>query len=353
VELEGEPLPPYGTAEDEDAVTVVLEEPSTTSRRATLQTIVAALKPEQTLTKTVLEKRINPENRKPTPAEAPAELVATQAPAELVAKIEQLEKEKENLRSQVWKERKLPSMLAGYGLGGVGGIALILSVVYTSTVLAFIGLGLLFWGALLLFIRPRKYVRADLMDSTALSSLETVDRVVRSLGYTQKGVYIPVSNPEKAVAFIPSHPNSRIPTGEEIEKQTFVTDPEGIAMIPPGLALANLFERELGIRFNKATLQDLVEKLPKLLVEDLEMVQDCDIKIDGNNVRFRFKESIYTDFCNRLRATTKVCSSLGCPLCSAIACVLAQVSGRPVEFDKDNYSSDGRTVESSYNILAS
>jgi hypothetical protein len=270
-----------------------------------------------------------------------------------MAKIHELEKEKESLRHQVWKSRKRPSALAGYGLAGVGGISLIMSIVFTSTVLAFIGLGLLFWGALLLFIRPRKYIRSDVMDSTALSSLATVDRVVRSLGYTQKGVYIPLHNPEKTVAFISAQANSRLPATEQLEGQTFVKDPDGIAMVPPGLSLANLFERELGVKFTETSLQDLAEKLPKLLVDDLEMVQDCEVKIDGNNVRFKFVESVYSEFCSLLRGSTKVCSSLGCPMCSAMACVLAQVSGKPVEFDKDNYSTDGKTVVSSYHILSS
>jgi hypothetical protein len=343
--LEGhiEPLTARDPAEEEGGVTTVLEEPSTTSRKVTAETTVDVPKPEQTLTETT-SSPVNAEPDKPKPAEAPEQLIA---------KIQELEKEKESLRDQLWKGRKRPSALAGYGLVGVGGISLILSVVFTSTVLAFIGLGLLFWGALLLFIRPRQYVRSDLMDSTALSSLATVDRVVRSLGYNQKGVYIPVHNPEKAVAFIPAQPNGRLPAPEQIEDQTFVKNPDGIAMVPPGMSLANLFEKELGIKFTETTMQDLAEKLPKLLIDDLEMVQDCQIKIDGNDVRFKFVESVYSEFCNRLRESTKVCSSLGCPLCSAMACVLAEVSGRPVEFDKDNYSTDGKTVESLYHILSS
>jgi len=320
-------------------VTAVLEEASTTSRNVTPEITLDDLKPEQTMTRPGSN-----ETEEPAPAE-PRE--------KLIAKIQQLEKEKDSLRDQVWKDRKRPSALAGYGLAGVGGLSLILSVVFTSTVLAFIGLGLLFWGALLLFIRPRKYVRSELMDSTALSSLKTVDRFVRSLGYTQKGVYIPVHNPEKTVAFIPAQPNSKLPAAEQLEEQIFVKDPDGIAMIPPGLSLANLFERELGVKFTELSLQDLAEKLPKLLIDDLEMVQDCEIKIDGNNVRFKFVESVYSEFCSRLRESTEVCSSLGCPLCSAMACVLAEVSAKPVEFDKDNYSSDGKTIESSYHILAS
>lgn len=274
-----------------------------------------------------------------------------QTPEELLAKIQELEKEKENLRAQVWKTRRQPSRLVGYATAGVGALSLILSAIYASTVLAFIGLGLTFWGVLLLFIRPRKYVRSDLMDSTALSSLKTIDRVMTGLGYTAKGIYIPASNPEKAVVFIPSQPLKRIPKAEEIEQDTFVKDPTGMTMVPPGLALANLFERELGVQFNKTNLETLRERLPKLLIEDLELVQDVEMHVDGNDVRMKFIESMYSDFCGKLRTSTNVCASLGCPICSAMACVLAQATGKPVEFDKDSYTVDGRTVETSYRIL--
>jgi hypothetical protein len=270
----------------------------------------------------------------------------------LMQKLQELEGTQVTARTQIAKgRRRSSSALIGYGLAGLGGLSLVLSVVFTSTVMAFIGLGLTFWGALLLFIRPRHYVRSDLMDSTALSSLAAIDRVITSLGYTQKGVYIPVSNPQKAVVFIPSQPLKNMPKMEQVEGQTFVKDPDGIAMVPPGLSLANLFERELGVKFSEWSLQEMQERLPKLLVEDLEMVQECTIKVDGDHVSFRFVESVYSEFCSKLRSSTNVCSSLGCPMCSAMACVLAEVSHRPVEFDKDKYSTDRGTVESSYLLL--
>jgi hypothetical protein len=219
-------------------------------------------------------------------------------------------------------------------------------------VLAFIGLGLTFWGALLLFIRPRHYVRTDLMDSTALSSLKTIDRVITGLGYNEKGIYIPVSNPEKTIVFVPSQPLKQIPTAEQVENQTFVKNPEGITIVPPGMALANLFEKELGVKFSEWSLEKMTERLPKLLIEDLEMVQDCTIKTEGDRVSFRFVESVFSEFCGQLKGSTRVCGSIGCPMCSAMACVLAQVTHRPVRFDEDKYSIDRGTVESSYVLLS-
>jgi hypothetical protein len=266
---------------------------------------------------------------------------------ELLVKMREFDK----LRPQSRKTRRAPSTIAGYSMVSVGALSLAFSVYSSSTILVFIGLGLAFWGALFLFVRPQKYVRSELLDSTALSSLRTIDRVMTNLGYLEKGIYIPGGNPERAIVFIPSEPFSKIPNAKEIEGELFIKNPKGIAMVPPGLALANLIEKRLGVDLRKCSLEDLSERLPKLLIEDLEMVKDFEMHVDGNQVRFRFDESIYADFCHELSSSTRVCAGLGCPICSAMACVLAIASGKPVSFEGDKTSPDGLTLESSYHIL--
>ena len=187
-----------------------------------------------------------------------------------------------------------------------GVLALGLSVYSASTILVFMGLGLTFWGAILLFIRPQKYVKSVLMDSTALSSMRTIDRIMTNLGYLEKGIYIP-GNPERAVVFVPSEPFGRIPKASEIEGQTFIENPKGIAMIPPGLALANLIEKQLGVDLRKISLETLGERLPKLMVEDLEMAKNFEMHVSGDEVHFNFDESVYSDFCHTLSGSTRVC----------------------------------------------
>jgi hypothetical protein len=351
---------------------VVLEKNSITNRKsATISKVDASAKSGDTLTKTVTKPRIAPGKLESKSELGPASLTSEVEQLEktqtnvfapvpksdllstsLVPKLEELDRTQASIGTEIPRRRRpSSSALIGYGLAGLGGLSLVLSVVFTSTVLAFIGLGLTFWGALLLFIRPRHYVRTDLMDSTALSSLRTIDRVITGLGYNEKGIYIPVGNPEKTVVFVSSQPLKEIPKAEEIEKRTFVKNPEGITIVPPGMALANLFEKELGVKFSEWSLEKMAERLPKLLIEDLEMVQDCTVKIDVDRVSFRFVEPVFSEFCGELKGTTKVCSSLGCPMCSAIACILAQVTHRPVKFDEDKYTVDGGTVESSYLLL--
>jgi hypothetical protein len=260
------------------------------------------------------------------------------------------ELEKPMVQARTWK-RLRSSTIAGYVMIIAGVLALVFSVVSVSTILVFMGLGLTFWGALLLFIRPQKYVRSVLMDSTAFSSLRTIDRIMTELGYYEKGTYIPSGNSERVVAYVPAEPFGRIPKASEIEDQTFIERPKGIAMIPPGLALANLIEKRLNEDLKKCSLESLSERLPKLLVEDLEIAQNFEMHVNGDEVRFRFDESVYSDFCHRLGTSTRVCAGLGCPICSAMACVLAIATGRPVSFDGDKHSADGKSFESTYHLL--
>ena len=65
--------------------------------------------------------------------------------------LEDLKKENQSLRNQLGTKHRLRS--AGGAMIVVGVISLFASVVFGSSVLAFIGLGLTFWGVLLIFAR--------------------------------------------------------------------------------------------------------------------------------------------------------------------------------------------------------
>src|SRR5208282_3059433 len=70
------------------------------------------------------------------------------------------ESEDQNLQIRKTLEGQLAKKIApekiGYFMLGIGALALILSVIFASTILAFIGLGLTFWGLLVFFVRPQK-----------------------------------------------------------------------------------------------------------------------------------------------------------------------------------------------------
>jgi len=261
----------------------------------------------------------------------------------------------ERLRLELWKYKRKPSGVAGSILLFLGAIALVSSIVYASSILALIGLGLAFWGVLFSFVRPVRYVKSSLLDSTAISTLMNVARVIANLNYEGKGIYLPpryLKGLKEGTVFIPSKKVSNIPNMEEISKETiFIKNPEGICLTPSGLGLANLFEEELGTNFAKVDLNYLQNNLPKLFVEGLEIAEDFEMRTRGNVVHFKMTETVYKDICNEIRKLPNICGSFGCPLCSSIACALTRATGKPVIIEKNQLSQDGKTIEAYYRIL--
>jgi len=246
--------------------------------------------------------------------------------------------------------RKVASERIGYAMLGVGSLALILSIIFTSTILAFVGLGLTFWGVLVFFVRPHKYVRSDLMDASAQSTLKSIDEIMVGMGYHERGVYVRSSS-GKAVVFVPTQPFSMIPAGTAVDAQTFLEDPKGLVLTPPGLALSNLIEKKLGFELVDCGMEKLVQTLPKVLVEDLEIVRDVQVEVREDFVEFRLVDSIFTDFCKQIRESSRRCG-LGCPMCSALACILTVATGKPVTFEEDKEAGDGHTTISDYHLLS-
>jgi|SRR5208282_3414378 len=280
------------------------------------------------------------------PAGQATEALLVTSPVDSEQSQEHLQR-RETLEAQL--ARKIASEKIGYVMLGIGSLALLLSVVFTSTILAFIGLGLTFWGALVFFVRPQKYVRSELMDATAQSSLKSIDEIMVGMGYHERGVYIR-SGSGKAVVYIPTQPFSMIPASTTVDGQTFIQNPKGLVVTPPGLALSNLIEKKLGFDLIDCGVERLVQTLPKVLVEDLEIVRDVEIEVKGDFIEFKLVDSIFTDFCKQIRDSSRRCG-LGCPMCSALACILTVATGKPVLFEEDKETGDGHTTLSDYHLL--
>jgi len=278
---------------------------------------------------------------------------ATQALLEPIQKMRESEQETEEILSEshILSKQRRTTTLIGYFLLAVGMIAVVASIVLASTISAFVGLGLTFWGLLAFFVQPNKYVKSDLMNATAISSLRTIDKMMTGMGYREKGVYIRAGDSNKAVVFVPSEPFSMIPEVSAVDDNVFLAQPEGLLVPPPGLALAALIENKLGFKLMNCGIEALVETLPKVLVEDLEIVKDVEIEKTGDTVRFKLYDSIYSDFCTEVRDTSRRCG-LGCPMCSALASILAIATGNPVLYEEDRTSEDHRVTESTYQLIS-
>ena len=117
------------------------------------------------------------------------------------------------------------------------------------------------------------------------------------------------------------------------------------------MGLVNLFENELGTNFAKVDLKYLQNNLPKLFIEGLEIAEDFEMNVQSKIVHVRITGSIYNDSCREVRKLPNVCNSIGCPLCSSVACALTRATGKPVIIEKNQPSKDGKTIEAYYKIL--
>jgi len=274
---------------------------------------------------------------------------------ELLAQIEKLEKQNEKLRLRLQKQKGKPSPLIGFSFLCFGIFIIGLSILYESSISMFTGLAITLWGSLLLFIRPTRYVRSIILDSTVLSSLESLDQLIKGLEYKGKAVYLPpkfLKELKGNQVFIPKNDVILTPPLNEVKMQKiFAENPNGIYLTPPGVELANLFEEELGKNFIEVSLDYLIESLPKVLVENLELAKNCEVSYENGTVTVKLTRVSYHTLCERLCGKSKICDTIQCPFCSAIACALTRTIGKPIVIDKNSFSSDEKTVDTRFKIL--
>ena len=263
---------------------------------------------------------------------------------------------KKNAAKTKTTRKKNFANIAGWTMLGLGATALISSVMYSSSILSFIGLGLVFWGIIIKYITAEEYVKKTLLDATTLSTLTTLDGMLKELNYNTKAAYLPpkyLTDIESNKVYIPKHEKTKLPTPERIlqENKIFIKNPEGILLVPPGNELTKLFEKTLHKSLTKVDLAYLEQTIPKLLIEDLEIAEDIKIEIKNSIIHVTIENSIYKDICKETSKLSSVSRSLGCPITSAIACVLAKTTGKPVTIDKDQTSEDGKIINIEYQLL--
>ena len=258
---------------------------------------------------------------------------------ELERRINLLEKERQNLSLQLRRYQRKPSMLLSYVFLAVGPIALILATIYSASTLAFIGLGLSFWGALLFYIRPTKYVKAAVLTSTAASSLARLAEELNQLGVEGKATYLPPRQMKEM-------------KGGKVHIAKTLRSLGGIYVTPPGLGLTNLYEEELGVNFAEVDLRFLQTSLPRLLTRDLEIVEHFEMQAEADTVNVRLKSSIYGVLAKEImNVSPTMFNSLGCPLTSSIALALARSTGRQVIIQSNSISENGETIEVRFGLL--
>jgi hypothetical protein len=242
-----------------------------------------------------------------------------------------------------------------------GILSLIFSIYAGSQVLALIGLGLTFWGALFLLLKPVNFVEGNLLYNATVSAYLTIERIINEFNYKGKGYYIPpypkdVYLPEylkglkDSVVFISDEKGSIRLSIEEMAKGKFMSkNPKGALITPPGSGLLTQIEEKSKVDFTKITLNELCEVLPGLILQDLNLAKEMAIELNDDQAHLKIVDSLYKNLYNA-RNNLKSVNFLGCPIASAVACALAKTSGKTVTIQKREVSPDGLAIDVWYRI---
>ena len=256
------------------------------------------------------------------------------------------------------KKRRVPARLFDSILIAMGTVILSLSIIYSSSILALIGLGLLFWGVTFTYVSTEEYIKKVLLQTSASAQLTRLNQVIEELEFMGNPMYLPPQYFKKRdtyKAYIPKDRLALIPTPEQMCNQEptffidFIDTPPAVLMTPPGAELVQLFETMLKKNFSEVDLVYIQQHLPKLLIEDLEIVHYFDIAIENETVRIKIEDSVY-NVSKTEPEHTDIYSSFGSPLSSALACILAKVANSPVVTAPQN-GTENRSETIEYRIL--
>ena len=242
-----------------------------------------------------------------------------------------------------------------------GVLSLVFSTYTGSQILALIGLGLTFWGALFFFVKPVNFVEGSLLYNDAVLLYFTIERIINDFNYKGKGYYIPpypkdVYLPEylkglkASVVFVSFKNDSELPSIEEIAKGKFISKGQGVLVAPPGLGILTQIEEKMNVDFTKIELDELCEVMPTFITQDLNLAKGIQMELNGNQAHLKVFDSLYKKL-HSVRNNFKSVNILGCPIGSAVACALAKTSGRTVAIQNQQVSPDGLTIEVWYSIV--
>jgi hypothetical protein len=279
---------------------------------------------------------------------------------QLVQSVDELQKETQSLKKQIHTLNRNSTIRISIVFAIPGILSLILSIITESQVLAFIGLGLTFWGALFYLVRPIAYVRGSLLSTTATTLYQITDRIIKDLNIKGTGIYVPPYPKEvylpqhliglkETIFFLSQDANQAAPSIEEMATGKFVTkNPKGVILIPPGSSFMDQIEKLLRTDITKMNLEDLCTTLPQLILENFQLAKEIEMKTENNQIHLKTVDSIYKNLYRQdnLRSV----QLLGDPLTSTVACTIARATGKQVTIQNINVSPDTQTIETTFQL---
>jgi hypothetical protein len=273
------------------------------------------------------------------------------------------------------REKGVSALELGIVFSLIGVLVLSMSLLLNHVAMAIIGLGCVFWGGVFL-VATRPKVDLSTLLSVVLPYYHSIDRAMGDVGFAGKIFYVPAKavmttselpkyrdSLEDTVVYIPAKdvPSSEISDrkaffGDHLRTRFLIKKPEGVTFSPPGMELINMIEKMMkvdvyepstGIFAYKLNIDDLLGKVANILVNDLELAEEIGINTKEEVIDVMISESVFEKL---YLPETNLHSiiTIGCPIVSAIACMVSKATDKIVEINEIEFKKDSHLVEASF-----
>jgi hypothetical protein len=230
----------------------------------------------------------------------------------------------------------------------LGLICILFSALYVSSYLAILGVSLVFWGGILLYIKPFKQVPMAYVTTSTTTNMSNLERLLSALDFSKSAIYLPpkyLHDTDASLICIPKNENQYLPQPEETNVELLNSKRDGLFLTPPGYALSKFFEQKLGASFTTIDLQNIQKILSRLLIEDLSLGESIDVQIRDNEITIKLDGNVFSDDCRESQKYPKAHGSIGCLMSSSLACVLAKTVGKPIVIHREVQSENSTMIQ--------
>ena len=243
-------------------------------------------------------------------------------------------REKATLIVKIWRSR-LPLTRIGGAILVTGAL---LTMIYAfeawNPVLEIIGIMLFFTGFSLLFSRIGDSIKGDIVGKTIFAPVKVIYAMTKQFNIQGSEIHLPPNNEgEKGKVFIPfDQDEQEIPKGSE---NKLILPGKGILLPSMGDSLIELMEEELAADFSKISIDFLCDYLPPLMTEGLEIADVMTVNQDSNSFSVKIEGNRFVSVCEEVAKNDYDCEKISCPLCGALAGIVAEVTKTPVQMKKE------------------
>lgn len=250
---------------------------------------------------------------------------------------------------------KKPSNRIGIVFIIVGIVLTVFSVINSVTMVFYVGISLLFFGSLFLFVSNKKFVGTNVLHASLVSVYETFDRHILELNNSGMVYFQAYSVSDGVVSNLVNSPESSVPKEDlyskenNVQKQLLDHVSTGSHIVPPGFGLVDLFEQQLNHDFTEIDINDFNSAL-SLILNDLDLASNCEFTIEGDHLTLKLIGSIFYNLYLKEHQLKSI-HIVGCPLISAIACALTKVTKKPVLVTKIAVSPNLNAIDANYKLV--